>query len=100
HRLPNAIEEILRWESPVQLLPRVLTRDVEIRGRRLHAGDQVALMWMSGNRDEEAFTQADQCIIDRDPRRTLVFGSGIHKCIGASLARLELRVVCEELLRR
>jgi cytochrome P450 len=84
----------------VQFLPRILTRDVVIGERRLHAGEEVALVWTSGNRDEAAFENADQCILDRDPRRNLVFGYGIHKCVGAPLARLELRVMFEELLRR
>ncbi|MCA1645034.1 MAG: cytochrome P450 [Chloroflexi bacterium] len=83
--LPNAIEEILRWEAPVQFLPRVLASDVEIRGRRLLAGEEVALVWASGDRDEEVFENADQCVLDRDPRRNLVFGYGIHKCVGAPL---------------
>src|SRR5205085_7842203 len=98
--LPDAIEEILRWESPVQFLPRVLTRDVEIRGRKISAGEQVALVWTSGNRDEQVFERADECVLDRDSRRNLVFGYGIHKCVGAPLARLELRVMFEELLRQ
>ena len=98
--LPRSIEEILRWQSPVQFLPRVLTRDVEIRGRQLQAGEQVALVWSSGNRDEEAFDRSDTVVLDRDPRRNLVFGYGIHKCVGAPLARLELRVMFEEFLAR
>ncbi|GAC1322134.1 MAG: cytochrome P450 [Chloroflexota bacterium] len=98
--IAESIEEILRWQSPVQFLPRVLTRDVDIRGRRLRAGEQVALVWTSGNRDEEAFDRADECILDRDARRNLVFGYGIHKCVGAPLARLELRIMFDELLGR
>lgn len=99
-RLPGAIEEILRHDSPVQFVPRVLMRDKDVRGRQLRAGEKVILVWASGNRDEEAFPDAHRCKLDRETSRSLVFGHGLHKCLGVSLARLELRVVLEELLRR
>jgi cytochrome P450 len=99
--IPMAIEEILRYESPVRHMPRTVTRDVEIHGRQLKAGDKVFLVWSSGNRDESAFPDADQVNLDRDARgKSLVFGYGIHKCIGAPIARLQLRVAMEELLAR
>jgi cytochrome P450 len=100
--ITNAIEEILRYHTPVvaNASPRVVTRDVEVRGRALRAGDQVVLVWGSGNRDEEAFAEADRCVLDRSPNRHLVFGYGVHRCIGAPVARQGLRIAVEELLAR
>jgi cytochrome P450 len=98
--LGSAIQEFLRYDSPVQALARHAAADVEIRGRHLTAGDPVALVWSSGNRDEEAFPSADQCILDRKPNRHIAFGYGIHRCIGADLAALEMKVVLEVLLAR
>lgn len=99
-RIPAAIEELLRWESPVQELPRWATRDVELRGRQIGAGDRLAMLWGSGNRDPEAFDRPDECLLDRKPNRHLAFGFGIHTCLGAPMARMELRVAVEELLER
>jgi cytochrome P450 len=100
--IPRAVEEILRFETPVvtNANPRVLTRDLEIRGRRLNKGDRVALVWGSGNRDAEAFGSVDECLIERSPNRHLAFGHGIHVCVGAPVARQELRIALEELLSR
>lgn len=98
--IPNAIEEILRYESPVQFHPRTVTKDTEIHGQQIKAGEKVFLQWGAGNRDEEVFQNADQCILDRNTKKSLVFGSGIHKCIGAPIARTQLRVAIEELLSR
>ena len=100
--IPDAIEEILRYHTPVvaNASPRVVTQDVEVRGRALQAGDQVVLVWGSGNRDDEAFAEADRCVLDRSPNRHLVFGYGVHRCIGAPVARQELRIAIEELLAR
>ncbi len=98
--IPNAIEEILRYESPVQFHPRTVTKDTVIQDQEIKAGEKVFLQWGAGNRDEEVFPNADQCILDRNTKKSLVFGSGIHKCIGAPIARTQLRVVIEELLNR
>jgi cytochrome P450 len=98
HRLPDAIEEMLRFESPAQALPRRLTRDVELHGQRLAAGEQLFLLWGSANRDERAFPHADRFDVGRRIRRHLAFGQGIHFCLGKNLARLEARVAFEELL--
>jgi cytochrome P450 len=98
--LPNAIEEMLRLVSPVRNFCRCATRDVELRGRTLRAGDWLALFYASANRDEEVFGADSHAFrIDRpNARQHLAFGFGEHLCLGASLARLEARVMFEELL--
>jgi cytochrome P450 len=75
-------------------------RDVELGGRTLRRGEQVELVWGSANRDPAAFPEPERCLVDRTPNKHLVFGVGIHKCIGMPLAQLELRVALEELLAR
>jgi cytochrome P450 len=97
--LPTAIDEILRLHAPLISNRRVTTRPVEIGGRRIAAGERVTLMWASANRDEAVFGNPDEFRLDRDPEMNLLYGRGIHVCPGAQLARLELRVVMEELLR-
>jgi cytochrome P450 len=100
-RIPAAaIDEILRCESPVQGLTRSLARDVELHGRRLRAGERVHLLFASANRDERAFAEPERIDLAREPNHHLAFGFGIHFCLGASLARLELRVGLEEWLAR
>jgi cholest-4-en-3-one 26-monooxygenase len=99
--MPLAVEEMLRWVTPVMYFRRTATKDVEIRGQRIAAGDKVALYYPSGNRDEEIFERADVFDIGRSPNPHMAFGGGgPHFCLGASLARLEIRVMFEELLRR
>lgn len=98
--LPPAIEEVLRFESPVVGLARTTTRAVEVHGIVLPEGARVQLNYASANRDERAFEHADTFDIDRRDQRHLAFGHGIHFCLGAALARLEGRVALEELLAR
>jgi cytochrome P450 len=98
--IPSAIDEILRCDGPLVSMPRRAARDVEIRGRQIKAGDRLALMLMAADRDPEAFPDADQCQLYRKGSRHLLFGSGIHFCLGAPLARLELRITLEEFLAR
>jgi cholest-4-en-3-one 26-monooxygenase len=98
--MPVAVEEILRWTSPVLHMTRAATRDVEMRGVTIRAGDKVALWYPSANRDEEVFPDGDVFDVDRTPNDHLAFGIGEHFCLGAGFARLELRVMFEELLRR
>lgn len=98
--IPTAVEEMLRFETPVFAMPRVVGADVEIQGRQLRAGDRMMLYFASGNRDAAAFEDPDRCIVDRRPNPHLAFGYGIHRCVGAPLARLELRVALEEWLTR
>lgn len=96
--IAKAVEEFLRLEAPVEELPRWAACEARIAGREIAAGERLALFWASANRDPAAFPDADQCIIERRPNRHLAFGHGIHTCVGAPLARMELRVALEELL--
>ncbi len=100
--LPNAIEEMLRWVTPVRNFVRCAVEDTELRGRRIRRGDYLALLYASANRDEEVFGEdAEHFDIERaSARRHLAFGFGEHLCLGAALARLEARVLFEELFRR
>ena len=98
-RIPAAVEEILRFESPVQGLSRVVRRDVTLHGRTIPKGARVHLLWASANRDPRAFADPDRFDPERSPNAHLAFGFGIHFCLGASLARTELRIGLEELLR-
>ena len=98
--LPIAIDEILRIHGPLVANRRVATRPLEIGGRRIAAGERISLLWISANRDAAAFGDADAFRLDRDPAQNLLYGAGIHVCPGAPLARMELRMVMEELLGR
>jgi len=100
-RIPTAVEEMLRFVSPVQNMNRTVMRDTVLRGQTLREGDRVLLLYPSGNRDAAAFRDPDRFDVLRVPNRHVAFGGfGTHHCLGASLARLELRVLFEELLRR
>jgi cytochrome P450 len=100
-RVPDAIEEILRFEGSTQVMARTLTRSTSLHGREIPEGDKVLLLLGSGNRDERVWDRADVYDIDRDwPTHHLAFGHGIHVCLGAALARLEMRVSLEEFLGR
>jgi cytochrome P450 len=98
HLLPAAIDEILRLHAPLIANRRVTTCPVEIGGRELPAGARISLIWASANRDEAVFGDPDVFRLDRDPAQNLLYGAGIHICPGAPLARLELRIIMEELL--
>ncbi|CAM5241306.1 Cytochrome P450 OS=Stutzerimonas stutzeri OX=316 GN=CXK95_15690 PE=3 SV=1 [Stutzerimonas stutzeri] len=98
--LPAAIDEILRIHAPLVMNRRVTTREVTLGERTLAAGTRLALIWASANRDEAVFGDPDAFRLDREPQLNLLYGAGIHVCPGAPLARLELRVVMEELLGR
>ena len=98
--IPAAVEELMRWESPVPGVARVLSRDAEVAGERLTAGTRVTVLVGSANTDESEFDRADTVDFHRETNRHLAFGGGIHRCLGSHLARLELRVAMEELQRR
>jgi cholest-4-en-3-one 26-monooxygenase len=99
--LPLAVDEMLRWVTPVIYFRRTVTRDTELRGERIREGDKVVMYYGSGNRDEDIFRDGHLFDVARDPNPHITFGpGGAHFCLGASLARLEIRVMFEELLRR
>ncbi len=100
-RLPAAVEEFVRWATPVMTFRRTATRDLELHGQPVQAGEKVVLFYTSGNRDETAFTDPTRFDVTRDPNRHLGFGGGgPHYCLGASLARTQLRALFGELLTR
>ncbi|MDT5350821.1 MAG: hypothetical protein QOH91_4108 [Mycobacterium sp.] len=98
--LPTAIEEIVRWTSPSPSKRRTATADVTLGGQSIEAGQKVQIWEGSANRDADAFDRADEFDVARKPNPHLGFGQGVHYCLGANLARLELRVLYEELLTR
>lgn len=99
--VPTAVEEILRWTTAVISFMRTATHDVELGGTEVRAGDPLLLLYVSANRDEDPFgPTAGTFDVGRDPNPHLAFGFGTHYCIGAALARLEVRVLLEELLER
>jgi cytochrome P450 family 142 subfamily A polypeptide 1 len=97
--VPSAVEEMLRWVTPIQNMNRTATRDAELRGQKIRAGDRMLLLYPSANRDETVFARPFEFDIERKPNDHVAFGGfGRHHCLGAQLARLELRVLFEELL--
>jgi linalool 8-monooxygenase len=98
--IPAAVEEMLRWSSPVLHFRRTAAADTEIRGQRIARGDKVVMWYPSANRDADVFPRAGQFDVRRAPNPHLAFGEGEHFCLGSHLARLELRITFDELLRR
>ena len=97
----TAVDEMLRWVTPVMYFRRTVTKDTSIRGQQIRIGDKVVMYYGSGNRDEDVFPDGDVFDVSRNPNPHITFGpGGAHFCLGASLARLEIRVMFEELLRR
>jgi cytochrome P450 len=98
--LPSAIEEMLRFSPPVMYFRRTATQDTEIRGVPIAKGDKVTVWYPSANRDEEVFENPDVFDVARSPNEHLAFGIGEHFCLGFHLARLEIRVMFEQILER
>jgi cytochrome P450 len=100
-RIPLAVEEMLRWNSPVVHMARTATTDVQIRGQLIREGEVVVMLYGSANRDEEIFgPDSEEFKVTRQPNPHIAFGCGEHSCVGAQLARLEATVLFDELLRR
>jgi cholest-4-en-3-one 26-monooxygenase len=98
--LPSAVEEMLRWVSPLVYFRRTATRDVVLRGQPIKENDKVVMYYGSANRDEDVFPDPFRFDVGRTPNDHLAFGIGQHWCLGANLARLEIKLMFEELLRR
>jgi cholest-4-en-3-one 26-monooxygenase len=99
-RIPTAVEEMLRWVSPIKNMARTVTVDTEVGGQRLHQGEKLLLLYPSANRDEQVFDDPFRFDVERSPNDHVAFGFGPHFCLGNSLARLELQVMFEHVLRR
>jgi len=98
--LPSAIEEVLRYRSPVQALHRIVKEDVTLAGKKLKAGEHVVPWMGSAHRDAEYFEDPEVFKIDRKPNVHMAFGRGIHFCLGAPLARIEAKIMLAELIDR
>lgn len=96
----TAVEEFIRWVTPILNMRRTVTVDYEFHGKQMKAGDEVLLMYASGNRDERVFADPDRFDVTRSPNNHIGFGFGTHFCLGSSLARIEIRIMFEELIRR
>ncbi len=99
--IPSLAQEAIRWQSPIIHMRRTALTDAEVGGKRIRAGDKVIMWYISGNRDEEGIEAPDEFIIERaKPRAHLSFGYGIHRCVGARLAEIQLTILWEEILKR
>lgn len=99
--IPNAVSEIIRWQCPALHMRRTALEDVEFRGHQIRKGDKLVLWYISANRQESMFPDGDRFIVNRDnARRHLSFGYGIHRCVGARLAELQLQILLEEMAKR
>ena len=100
--IPNAVSEVIRWQTPLAHMRRTATADTELMGQQIKAGDKLALWYISANRDETVFgDDANDIVVDRaNARRHLAFGHGIHRCVGARLAELQVGILLEEMAKR
>jgi len=99
--IPNMVSEIIRWQTPVIHMRRTALQDYQLGGQRIRKGDKVVMWYVSGNRDESVFENADKLVIDRpNARAHVAFGFGVHRCMGNRLAELQLRVLWEEIMKR
>ena len=99
--IPQMVAEVIRWQTPLSYMRRTANRDTEMGGKQIKKGDQILMWYISGNRDEAVFADADRLDIERpNARQHLSFGFGVHRCMGNRLAELQLRILWEELLQR
>ena len=99
--IPNAVQELIRWQTPLSHMRRTAVEDTELEGHQIKAGDAVVMWYISANRDESVFDQGEHIRIDREnARRHLSFGYGIHRCVGARVAELQLVTLLEEMAKR
>jgi cytochrome P450 len=95
------VAEIVRWQTPVIHMRRTALRDFELGGKNIREGDKVVMWYLSGNRDEDVFPDADRLLVDRpNARQHVAFGFGIHRCMGNRLAEMQLRILWEEIMQR
>ena len=99
-RAPDAVEEILRWTSPVNYMKRTAARDIEVGGQKIREGEALLMFYASANRDEDVFDDPFVFRVDRDPNPHLAFGIGEHFCLGANVARLEMQIMFRHLVER
>ena len=99
--IPNMVSEMIRWQTPVIHMRRTALEDIELGGKTIRKGDKVIMWYLSANRDEKVFEDADRLIIDRpNARRHVSFGFGVHRCMGNRLAELQLTILWEEIMKR
>jgi len=100
-RIANASSEVIRWQTPVAHMRRTVTEDTEFRGHKFCKGDKIVLWYISANRDEAVFENANRFMVDREnARRHLSFGYGVHRCVGARLAELQIQILISEMVKR
>jgi cytochrome P450 len=99
--IPNMVNEIIRWQTPLAHMRRTATRDTELGGKKIRRGDKVVMWYVSANRDETAIPRANEFLIDRpNSKKHLSFGWGVHFCMGSRLAEMQLRILWEEVMKR
>ena len=99
--IPNMVSEIIRWQTPLAHMRRTAKEDVVLGGQQIKAGDRVVMWYVSGNRDESVFENADDFVIDRpNARKHIAFGFGLHRCMGNRVAEMQLRIAWDEILKR
>jgi len=95
------VSETIRWQTPLAHMRRTATRDIEVGGKTIKKGDNVAMWYISGNRDETKIENPNAFIIDRErPRQHMSFGFGVHRCVGNRVAEMQLTIIWEEILKR
>jgi cytochrome P450 len=99
--IPNMVDEIIRWQTPLAHMRRTATRDTELGGKKIKKGEKVVMWYVSANRDETAIERANEFLIDRaNAKHHLSFGWGVHFCMGSRMAEMQLRVLWEEIMKR